>query len=173
MDQSQPQWTPPPQQPTGWGGPGYGGPPVRPMGVTLAAIFLIVMGVLVTLAGGCAVMGGALLGGASGDAGIPGLGALGAGVAVFGIFILVIGILQIAAGAGALGGKGWGRWLGIVLAVVLAILGLLSLVGSIGAMNDPNSGGITSLIVSVIIVAGYALTAWALMQASTYFSYRR
>ena len=42
----QPQWSPPPQQPMGWGGPGYGGPPPRPTGVTLASIFLIVMGVL-------------------------------------------------------------------------------------------------------------------------------
>ena len=173
MDQSQPQWTPPPQQPAGWGGPGYGGPPVRPTGVTLASVFLIVMGVLITLAGGCTVLGGAMLGGASGDAGIPGLGALGAIAAGLGIVILVIGILQIAAGAGALGGKSWGRWLGVVIAVILAVLGLLSLVGSIGTMNDPNSGGITSLIVSVLIVAGYALTAWALWKANTYFSYRR
>ena len=58
---AQPQWTPPPQQPTGWGGPGYGGPPPRPTGVTLAAIYLIVMGVLIGLVGGCAAVGGAAI----------------------------------------------------------------------------------------------------------------
>src|SRR4051795_157969 len=59
----QPQWTPPPQQPVGWGGPGYGGPPPRPLGVTLAGIFLIVMGVLWLLGGAaCAVGGAALVG---------------------------------------------------------------------------------------------------------------
>ena len=54
--QQQPQWTPPPQQPTGWGGPSYGAPPPRPTGVTLAGIFLIVMGVLYALGGAASGM---------------------------------------------------------------------------------------------------------------------
>src|SRR3954454_10251041 len=82
---AQPQWTPPPQQPVGWGGPGYGGPPMRPTGVTLAAVYLIVMGVLIALVGGCAAAGGAIIGGAGGQSNIPGLGAVGGAIAVFGI----------------------------------------------------------------------------------------
>src|SRR4051795_6207186 len=59
----QPQWTPPPQQPAGWGGPGSGVPPPRPLGVTLAGVFLIIMGVLWLLGGAaCAVGGAALVG---------------------------------------------------------------------------------------------------------------
>ena len=170
MDQQQPQWSPPPQQPTGWGGPGYGGAPVRPTGVTLGAIFLIVMGILVCLVGACATMGGALLG--SGDTQIPGLGAIGAGVAVFGIIILVLGILQVAAGAGALGGAGWARWTGIIVSVILVIFGVLGLLGAVGSLNQPGSGGITSLLLSLLITVGYALTAWAFVQATAWFSRR-
>jgi len=171
MAQEQPQWSPPPQQPMGWGGPGYGGPPVRPTGVTLGAIFLIVMGVLVGLVGGCATMGGALIG--SGDAQIPGLGAVGGAVAVFGIIILVIGILQVAAGAGALGGAGWARWTGVVVSIIFVIFGVLGLVGGITSMSDPNSGGVGSLLFSAFFVVAYALTAWAFVQANAYFAARR
>ena len=175
MDQtpSQPQWTPPPQQPAGWGAPGYGGPPVRPTGVTLAAIYLIVMGVLLALAGAaCGLLGGAV---GSID---PGAGAGGnpfafAGglLAVFGIIILVLGILSIAAGAGALGGKGWARWTGVIVSVLFVILGVLIMVGSLGNLDA--SGGATSLIFWVIITVAYALTAWALIKANDYFAYRR
>src|SRR5687767_3940202 len=104
MDQQQPQWSPPPQQPMGWGGPGYGGPPPRPTGVTLASIFLIVMGVLTALLGGCVAGISGLVGSAGQQQGIPGFGAIAAFGAVFGIVFLVIGILGIVAGAGALGG---------------------------------------------------------------------
>jgi hypothetical protein len=169
MDQQQPQWSPPPQQPVGWGGPGYGGAPVRPTGVTLGAIFLIVMGILVCLIGGCATMGGALLGGASGNTQIPGLGALGAGVAVFGIIILILGILQVAAGAGALGGAGWARWTGIVVSVIMVIFGVLGLLGSLGTLNN---GGITSLLFSLVFVVGYAFTAYAFITSTAWFTRR-
>lgn len=163
---SEPQWTPPPQQPTGWGGPGYAGPPVRPTGVTLASIFLIVMGVLTGLLGGCATLGGALV--SSQDFQLPGLGAMGAFVAGLGIFILILGILSIVAGAGALGGKSWGRWTGIVISVIMAILLVLGGITSFAA-RDGAVGGISSLVVGVL----YALSAWALIQASAYFAARR
>jgi hypothetical protein len=169
MDQSQPQWSPPPQQPAGWGGPGYGGPPVRPTGVTLGAIFLIVMGILTSLLGGCV----GLLGGAASsvDTQIPGFGAFGGLIAVIGIIILVLGILGIVAGAGALGGSGWARWLGIIVSVLFVIFGVLSLLGSLGTLNQ--SGGITSLLFSLLLTVGYALTAWAFIQANAWFSWKR
>ncbi len=175
MDQtpSQPQWTPPPQQPAGWGGPGYGGPPPRPTGVTLAAIYLIVMGVLLALAGAaCGLLGGGLSTVNPGET--PGgnpFAVLGGAIAIIGIVVLILGILSIAAGAGALGGKGWARWTGVVVSVLFVILGVLIIVGSLGNLDA--SGGITSLIFWVIITVAYALTAWALIQASAYFSYRR
>jgi hypothetical protein len=174
MDQtpSQPQWTPPPQQPTGWGTPGYGGPPPRPTGVTLAAIYLIVMGVLLALGGAaCGLLGGAVGTIDPGQTGGNPFAVFGGIIAVMGIVVLVLGILSIAAGAGALGGKGWARWTGVVVSVLMVLLGLLLIVGSLGNLDA--SGGITSLIFWLIITVAYALTAWALIQASAYFSYRR
>ena len=165
MAQQQPQWSPPPQQPTGWGGPGYGGPPPRPTGVTLAAIYLIVMGALVALFGACAASVGGLLGSADGQA--PGLGGLGAIIAGFGLVIAVIGIVGIIAGAGVLGGKSWGRWIGIVISIIFAVLLILSGVGSLTSSN-----GMTSGIVSLVLGILYALCAWVLIQASAYFARR-
>lgn len=167
--QQQPQWTPPPQQPQGWGGPGYGGPPPRPTGVTLAAIFLIVMGVLVALVGGCAAVGGAAfgqLGSGTDSSGV--FGAAGAVLAGLGIFILVLGILSIVAGAGALGGKGWGRWLGVVVSVIFAILLILSGLGSMTGQNGAGFG-IGTLVTGVL----YALSAYALIAAGQFFAARR
>src|SRR5437763_16446616 len=93
---AQPQWSPPPQQPMGWGGPGYAGPPVRPTGVTLAAIYLIVMGVLTALVGSCAAVGGGLLSQAANGTTSSGVfGAAGGILAGLGIFIVVLGVLSI------------------------------------------------------------------------------
>jgi len=168
MDQQQPQWSPPPQQPMGWGGPGYGGPPMRPTGVTLAAIYLIVMGVLIALAGAaCGLLGGAV---STGDSQLPGLGGLGMGIAVIGIILLVLGIVSIAAGAGALGGRGWARWTGVVVSVLMVILGVLGILGSLGTNIGSN---MTGLVFWLIVTVAYALTAWALISASAFFSYRR
>jgi hypothetical protein len=165
----QPQWTPPPQQPMGWGGPGYGGPPPRPTGVTLASIFLIVMGVLTSLAGGCAALGGAAFSQVgTGTDSSGAFGALGAFLAGLGIVILILGVLGIVAGAGALGGKGWGRWTGIIISVLFAILLILGGVSSFST-RDGASGGVISLVIGVL----YALTAWALIQAGPFFAWRR
>ncbi len=172
MDQQQPpqqpQWSPPPQQPTGWGGPGAMGPMVRPTGVTLAAIYLIVMGVLTSLLGGCAAIGGAAfgqLGSGTDSAGV--LGGFGALLAGIGIFILLLGILGIVAGAGALGGKGWGRWIGIIISVIFAILFIL---GGLGSLTGSN--GMTSGVVTLVLGVLYALSAWALIKAGPFFARR-
>jgi hypothetical protein len=170
MDQQQqPQWSPPPQQPTGWGGPGYGGPPMRPTGVTLASIYLIVMGVLIALAGAaCGLFAGAAGSIASQDtSGL--LGGLGMGLAVIGIILLVLGIASIAAGAGALGGKGWARWTGVIVSVLMVILGVLAILGSMSGVGQ----NMTSLVFWLIVTVAYALTAWALISANAFFSARR
>lgn len=171
-----PQWAPPPQQPQwgapppgAWGQPGYSAPPPRPTGVTIGSIWLIVLGILWTLAGAACAIGGAAF--TTGDSQLPGLGAVGGAVAVFGVILLVIGVLQILAGAGALGGKGWGRWLGIVLSILFVIFGAFGLLGSLGSLNQ--SGGLTALGFTAIYVLGYAFTAWALISAGAFFSYRR
>jgi len=138
MDQQQPQWSPPPQQPTGWGGPGYSGPPPRPTGVTLAAIFLIVIGVLLLLAGVLALAGGAMF--ANMFQGQDG-GPLAGVFAFIGVIILFWAILHLVGGIGSLQGKGWGRWTGIVVAVITVIFGVLGLLGSMGRTD---AGGLST-----------------------------
>ncbi|MEP7360879.1 MAG: hypothetical protein ABI744_04795 [Chloroflexota bacterium] len=145
------------------------GPAARPTGVTLAAIYLIVMGALTSLLGGCAAIGGAAFGQLGSGTDTSGaFGAFGAVIAGLGIVILVIGILGILAGAGALGGKGWGRWLGIIVSVIFAILFILGGVGSLTA-NNGMTGGVVTLVLGVL----YALSAWALIKASAFFAARR
>ena len=166
----QPQWSPPPQQPAGWGTGGVA-PVERPMGVTLAAIFLIVIGALVTLGGACVALAGGLIGGAGAGQDPSGLfGALAGMALIGGLIILVYGILHIVAGAGILGGKNWARWTGIVLAVIGVIFGVLGLVGSLGVGGGPDASG---LVIQLVFVVLYALTAWALFQATAWFAYRR
>jgi hypothetical protein len=163
MAQQQPQWSPPPQQPTGWGGGGYGGPPPRPVGVTLAAIYLIVMGVLVALVGGCVAGFSGLLGSAVDNAGVGGGGAILAIGGGFGIIVLALGIVSIVAGVGAVQGKNWGRITGIVISALAVVGAVLTVVGT-----GDFSGNIATIIVGVL----YALCAWALIQANAYFSYQ-
>jgi hypothetical protein len=161
----QPQWSPPPQQQPGWGG---GGPaPVeRPMGVTLGAIYLIVMGALATLGGACVAMAGGMLGGAGVDDPTGIFGAIAGMALIGGLIVIVIGVLHIVAGAGALGGKGWARWLGVALSVIMAILLGLSALSTIGQ-------DITSALVSLVLAALFVGTAWAFVQANAFFAYRR
>lgn len=165
--QSQPQWTPPPQQPMGWGGPGYGTAPQRPGGVTFAAIFLIVMGVFTTLAAIVLFIGGAAFSGVFGNA-FAGL------IVVIGIVVLVVAILHFAAGIGSLQGKGWARWTGAILAIVFAILLILSGISGFTARpTADNPNPIVGAVISIVIAVLYALAAWALIKASAYFAARR
>ncbi len=168
MDQQQPQqpqWSPPPQQPMGWGGPGYGGPPPRPTGVTLAAIFLIVIGVLILLVALLSFAGGALFANLGAEQG----GGLFAGLFAFlGVILLIWAILHLVGGIGSLQGKGWGRWTGIVVAAITVILGVLGLVTSLGARLDAGN-----LIYQIVVIVLYALVAWVLIKSSAYFAARR
>ena len=161
----QPQWSPPPPSQAGWG---MGGamPPQRPMGVTLGSIYLIVMGVLWTLGGAACAIGGGAIGGINVPE-MPGIGgAIGGALLVVGIIALLLGILQIAAGAGAMSGKNWARVTGIIVASIAAILFLLGGITSLG--QDASSG-----VVTLVIGALYALTAFVLIQAGPYFAFRR
>ena len=157
---AQPQWTPPPQQPTGWGGPGYGGPPPRPTGVTLAAHLPDRDGHPDRPRWVAAQPLEAPHSAASApEPTTAALSALiGGFIAGLGIFILILGIVSIVAGAGALGGKGWGRWIGIVISVIFAILLVLGGLGSVTSQNGMTSG-VSSLVVGIL----YALTAYALI----------
>jgi len=153
QQQQQPQWSPPPQQPTGWGGPGYMGPVARPLGVTLSAIWFYFIGVILVLAAVLALAGGALL------ADLLGSGATALGI-VLAAIVGFFAVLYLLTGWGIWGGKGWGRIAGIVLAI-LGVLGGLSLLTS----NNAVSG-----IVNIAIWAGVIYALW---MASAFFAARR
>ena len=115
----------------------------------------------------------AITGAGSGTEASPIFGAAGGILAGAGIFGLILGILAVLAGAGSLAGHSWGRWIGVILSVLGVLVGVLFVLGGLGAMSDPNAGGPTTLIIGIVWVALYGLTAYALISASAYFSYRR
>jgi hypothetical protein len=167
VDQQQqtPQWSPPPQQPAGWGSPSYSGPPVRPTGVTLAGIYLIVMGILVALfLGGCSMM----VGGSAASLGGDLANVVGGSIAVFGLICLVVGIAGVAAGAGAMTGSGWARWTGIIVSVVSILFFGLLMLGSF------STRGGTGLAISFgVVVVLYVLVVWIFISANSWFAARR
>lgn len=155
--------TPPQQPPAAWGQQSY--MPPRPGAVTFAGIFLIVLGVFFLLISAVAFVGGAALGSAFGDQ-FGGLVAAAAALAA--VLFLVIGLAQLIGGIGALGGKGWGRVTGIVVSVILLIFLVLGLPAQLTEGVEP-----VGLVISIALIAGYAVTIWALFKAGPYFAFRR
>jgi len=109
----------------------------RPIGVTLIAIWYIIIGIVLVL-GGISLV--ALAGLAEGGY-IPGLGdfpylgvilALGGAIAI--IFI-IIAVVEFIIAWGLLGGKGWAWTLTIVLTFLAIALEVLSLTGGVGAFT--------------------------------------
>jgi hypothetical protein len=167
-----PQWTPPPQQPVGWGGPVYTAPPSRPIGLTLAAAYLLVMGLFVAgILGGCGlIIGTAILAGAASE-NQGGFGAVAFGV---GVFPLIVGILSIAAGIGTFVRAGFARWLGIISGALAALyFGVLALLfitlKEIATDQNPLSGA--GIVLAAIAVL-YVLVVVAYLFAGSYFSNR-
>jgi hypothetical protein len=140
----------------------------RPGAVTAAGVVLIVCGVLVGLLGLLFVLGGSLIG-SMGDApelqeqlgGVP--AAFGGFIATIGLIVVVYGIAQVVTGIYVFPGKSWARIAGLILAV---LGGLLALLGMFPSDQGVNAGGI---IVSLVILAAYAFTAWALATNGRWF----
>jgi len=150
----------------GWGGPGYGAAPPRPTGVTLAAIYLIVMGVLLALVGGCTALIG---GGVQQLENQQGSGtAFGGSFAIFGLIIIIVSIAGIVAGAGALSRAGWARWLGIIVSVVMVLV--FALLAFLFFQAD---GGTGFAVSEAVIAVLYGLTAFALFAAGSWFAAAR
>ena len=147
MDQQQqqqtPQWSPPPQQPAGWGTGGMA-PMARPLGVTLSSIWFYFIGVILVLAGIVVIAGGAML------ADIFGSVATGLGIALGAIFLL-FAFLMLLTGFGIWKGRSWGRILGIVLAV-------LGLLGALGQLSGQN--GLVGAVVQIAIWGGIIYALW-------------
>lgn len=174
QEPQQPQWSPPPQQPApGWGAPGYAAPPPRPMGVTVTGIFFVIWGVLVSLFGVLALIGGQLF--SSSDIEIPGAEGMnfGAAITVFAIFMLVLGVLWLASGIGVFLAKQWARIIGIILGVLgLLLFGLITF-GSLSDRSTAQGDSTGAIVVFGIVTILSGVAVWALVRAGTYFAYRR
>lgn len=178
-------WQQPQQPPSQWGAaPAWGpeaqydaGYPTSPM-VAIAAIVLLVFGLLVTLIGGL----GAALGGVIENAlrelaetettGLEGFDLSGLSdvfLVIFGI-LLVIGILHLVSAIGIFLHKQWARVIGILLAVLGTLIGVLGLVG---ASNVAASMDGSEWIVPIAMAVGYGFVLFALIAGSSHFRRRR
>jgi hypothetical protein len=130
--------------------------PVTPW-AKIGAVFLDVMGVLITLAGLLILVGGAALRDIGDSAGFG--DAIGTAAAVFGIIIAVIGVLQLLSGLFAWRGSGGGRAGGIIFGLLFGVFGLLGLISAmrVDSVTGSNTGG--GLVFSLIIAVGYLYTA--------------
>jgi hypothetical protein len=148
--------------------PQEGSRAIRPGAVTAAGVVLIVCGVLVGLLGLLFVLGGSLIG-SMGDvpelqdqlAGVP--AAFGGFIATIGLIVVIYGIAQIVTGIYVFPGKSWARITGLILAV---LGGLLALLGMLPGEQGVNASGI---LVSLLVLAAYAFTAWALATNGRWF----
>ena len=160
MDQQQqqtPQWSPPPQQPAGWGGPGGMAPASRPLGVTLSAIWFYFIGILGLLVAVIFVAGGSVLENLAGGAG----GGLLAGLGIVAGFLIgLFAVLFILTGWGVWKGRGWGRIGGIIWGVIGVLIGLSTLTSRDG------------LVSGIIAIAIWGGVIYALWMAKAWFAAR-
>jgi hypothetical protein len=134
--------------------------------VVLAALFLLVAGLLSLLTGALfGVLGGLVAGLETVDGDGTGLvGAAGGAVVLYGVAVMAWGILELLAASGMLVHRGWSRVLGLAVGVIgLAFTGL-SLVTAL-ASGEP----LASMGLNLVLVAGYALTVLALVTGREHF----
>jgi hypothetical protein len=160
VDQQQqtPQWSPPPQQPMGWGGAGGMAPASRPLGVTLSAIWFYLIGILLILAGALAIavtsMFDSIFNAAGGAGFFAGLGVFAA------VVVWIFAALFLLTGWGIWKGRTWGRIGGIIWGV----LGVLGGLGQLGARDG--------LVGGIIWIAIWAGVIYALWMAKAWFAAR-
>ena len=109
----------------------------RPTGITILAALAAIGGVL-------DLLGGLLLFGLGGVVAVGASAGVGALVVVVGLALMVVGVLYLALSWGFWTLKPWAWILGAALAIISIVLSVLSFL---------SGGGITSLIISIIIPA--------------------
>lgn len=138
-------------------------PPERPSGVTAAGILLSALGAIFVFFGLIALLvGGAVSGAAVASPGQDELlrGAASSLFGGIGAAIVMWGVVEIVTGAFVLRGAGWARIAGMVVAAVSGLLALSALFG-----RDPGRG----LFFTVVVVAAYVYTVWALAANGRWF----
>ena len=181
-----PPGVPPAQQPSpqsGWGQPqpaqtgwvmpaSVGQGPGRVSGlVIVAALFLLVVGVLTALLGAGLFLGGNMLGQldtAGTDTGI--FGAVGGFLAGVAVVVIVWALLEIFGALGMLLRRGWGRAIGFIVGVIGAAFTGFALVASLGSLGSVDGGSTAGGVAVVLVVfLGYLLTVFALLRGGGHF----
>jgi len=179
---------PPPAAQFGWGQPqpaqsGWVMPasvaqgPGRVSGlVIVAALFLLVIGVLTALAGAILMIGGSMLGQiGNAETNIGVFGAFGGFIAGVAVVVIVWALLEIFGAFGMLLRRGWGRAIGFIVGVIGAIFAGFALVAPLaslgnGSLDNVDSGSTGAGVAVVLVVfLGYVLTVFALMRGGGHF----
>lgn len=105
----------PPPQPY----PAYAPPPSRPIGVTILAILVVLVGVLILIAAIAVFL-------LSGFLALTGLPTFGLAVTVIGVLVLILALIWIGVGMGLWHLRSWAWWLALIVM-------LFTIVGSIAS----------------------------------------
>lgn len=139
--------------------------------VIIAALFLLLVGVLTALGGAILMLGGTVLGQlGTTDTGTGVFGALGGFIAGVAVVVIVWALLEIFGAFGMLFRRGWGRALGFIVGIIGAIFTGLALLASLGSLSstDGSSAG-TGVLVVLVVFLGYAVTVFALVRGGAHF----
>lgn len=173
-----------------YGQPGYGAPPAYPAAqpygaaaptygtsvfVALAAMLLVIMGVVLAVLGAWLLTQGPALGDLvqrlrSVDLVVfqPTRYQLRTVVSASPGALMVLGVLQLLVGAFLLGHRSWARWLG----VLLALLGLLFSIVAVTSTMALAPGASVQLIVAIAFLVSYAFVVLALVAGGGHFRAR-
>jgi hypothetical protein len=144
--------------------------------VMIAALFLLLIGVLTAIAGAALLVGGNLIGQLGNvETGTGIFGAIGGVVAGIAVVVIAWALLEILTGLGMVLRRSWGRAFGVVVGLIGAIFTGLALVASVGSLGnvpldngDSTAAGAGAGLIFVVFL-GYVLTVVALMRGGAHF----
>ena len=139
--------------------------------IIVAALFLLVIGVLTALAGAILMISGSLLGQAVNTETNSGVfGAISGFIAGVAVIVIVWALLEIFGAFGMLVRRGWGRAIGFIVGFIGAIFTGLALVASLASLGGADGGSTAGgVIVILVVFLGYVLTVVSLMRGGGHF----
>jgi hypothetical protein len=139
--------------------------------VIVAALFLLMIGVLTALAGAILMIGDSMLGQiGNAETNIGVFGAFGGFIAGVAVVVIVWALLEIFGAFGMLLRRGWGRAIGFIVGVIGAIFTGFALVASLASLGGADGGSTASGVAVVLVVfLGYLLTVFALLRGGGHF----
>lgn len=177
-------------QPSGYGQPAYGTAPPNPAAqtwdappptygtsvlVALAAILLVIMGVVLAVLGAWLLTQGPALSDLvqrlrSVDLVLfkPTKDQLRSVVSASPGALMLFGVLQLLVGAFVLGHRGWARWLGVMLALLGLLFSIVALTSTLALVP----GTSVQLVAAIAFLAAYALGVLALIAGGGHFRAR-